>query len=95
MTTTRGTTTEMATKNRRLRAWVAAVSVASVIGGTAYFARTAEGQVNTAVIAADGAAPASAPVASSGTGGSSAAATTTAQKAATPVPVKAKRSRGS
>jgi hypothetical protein len=78
----------MAAKYRGLRAWIAAASVASVIGGTAYFAHTANSQTGTT-------APADASGQISGPVAGAANATTSAQRKSTPVPVKAKRSRGS
>jgi hypothetical protein len=92
MTPLRETTTEMAARYEGLKAWVAAVSVAGVVVGTAYFAQSAGSQASPILSAADAAAQASAPAVSVTTSGG----TTTRQIVApAPVPVRAKRSRGS
>lgn len=83
----------MAAKHQGLKAWVAAASVASVVVGTAYFARTANGESGATLSAADAAGQASAPASRLATG--SANATTAIRPAAAPAPVRARRSRGS
>lgn len=80
----------MAARYEGLKAWVAAVSVAGVVVGTAYFAQSADSQAGPVLSAADAGAQASAQAVSVTSGGG----TTTRQIVAS-APVRAKRSRGS